>query len=593
MTPTGNLNFDLKIFDAQTNDEYVDDTYQIPRNSSMLVKRTQAGEGAASRYLTGVAYLPRGVRSAAGVAGLTPFASSIQQSNIVTSSLPPPTFSNVSSSTYSVPGFNSAPVAMPNIVPFQQPPLPGLVQPPQQTISGDTESDQIKAMFDQTGMHWERQAAQLTFVAGRGGHNNSYRARFAPQTQPAPAPPLPPNADGTLAAPVAPVDSSGTYVPSSMGQNRIPPANYVCFRCGVKGHWKQFCPELNNKDFDNFRFKRTTGIPRSFLRTIPGDEGGNAGSMVPGSSTSHMINPDGEKVVAQLNATPFERWTKQSAQPSGVIDDDILHSIACDFQQEWEADENRDVQKPWISAQLACSLCTGLAREAVRQPCCQKVFCDVCLRESLQLSISAQVAQAQASNNVMGIRIECPGCAQVTDLDRSAMDKPVRALVDQQLKRVNQEVRRRKNQEAADAEKALNEANEVPSIENTIISDVVKPDADHHSNEDVHSVSESRRHDDHRQDKDRSPTQSRGGHSDRRRSLSPTSRRRRRSRESKRRSRDPSRESKRRSRDHSRDAGHRSSRDDGYSRSDKYKSSRDRSRDRRRSRSRDRRSSRR
>ena len=26
------------------------------------------------------------------------------------------------------------------------------------------------------------------------------------------------------------------------GHIRIPPPNYVCFRCGQRGHWLRFCP---------------------------------------------------------------------------------------------------------------------------------------------------------------------------------------------------------------------------------------------------------------------------------------------------------------------------------------------------------------
>jgi hypothetical protein len=48
--------------------EFRDDTYQIPRNSSVVVRRVPAPEGTATRYLTGLAHLPRGVTNAGAAA---------------------------------------------------------------------------------------------------------------------------------------------------------------------------------------------------------------------------------------------------------------------------------------------------------------------------------------------------------------------------------------------------------------------------------------------------------------------------------------------------------------------------------------------
>ena len=54
------------------------------------------------------------------------------------------------------------------------------------------------------------------------------------------------------------------------------------------GHWIQDCPTNKDKEWDNKpRLKRTTGIPRSFLKTVE-----QAGDGV-------MITPEGRLVVAQ------------------------------------------------------------------------------------------------------------------------------------------------------------------------------------------------------------------------------------------------------------------------------------------------------
>lgn len=77
------VDFDLAIQDAQSTEgsccwrrrladdfcsDYDDDNYQIPRNSSVLVRRIPVGRSGSSaqRYLTSVAHLPRGMQVALG-----------------------------------------------------------------------------------------------------------------------------------------------------------------------------------------------------------------------------------------------------------------------------------------------------------------------------------------------------------------------------------------------------------------------------------------------------------------------------------------------------------------------------------------------
>jgi protein MPE1 len=74
---------------------------------------------------------------------------------------------------------------------------------------------------------------------------------------------------------------------------RTPPPGYVCFRCGDKGHYISHCPTIGNSEFDNRpRIKRTTGIPKMFLKTVEDKSQVNGGL---------MITQDGEFVVAQPN----------------------------------------------------------------------------------------------------------------------------------------------------------------------------------------------------------------------------------------------------------------------------------------------------
>ena len=67
----------------------------------------------------------------------------------------------------------------------------------------------------------------------------------------------------------------------------------MCYRCGKKGHWIQDCPTNSDREFDNKpRIKRTTGIPRSFLKTVDNPDNGPGRAGV-------MVTPEGGYVVAQ------------------------------------------------------------------------------------------------------------------------------------------------------------------------------------------------------------------------------------------------------------------------------------------------------
>ncbi|KAJ1894458.1 Retinoblastoma-binding protein, partial [Kickxella alabastrina] len=75
-----------------------------------------------------------------------------------------------------------------------------------------------------------------------------------------------------------------------------PPPGYVCYRCGMQGHWIYSCPSIGQANdgtgrSSGHRIKRTTGIPKSFLQKVDNiNEVGNA-----------LVTSDGTLVVATAN----------------------------------------------------------------------------------------------------------------------------------------------------------------------------------------------------------------------------------------------------------------------------------------------------
>jgi hypothetical protein len=190
---------------------------------------------------------------------------------------------------------------------------------------------------------------------------------------------------------------------------------------------------------------------------VPTEVGPGAGS------ASHLINPEGDIVVAQLNDAAFNKWAKKSSQLAGSLDDTALFSAAFDLQSEWEQQNGINSSgskiEPWIPSNLRCHICKGLARTAVRLPCCKTLFCDDCLRASLQNQVNESTPSQ--TNGISSSMMKCPQCDASTDLDKMVVDKPSRALVDQQIRRIGEELKRRQvgvtNEELSSSDEAVPE----------------------------------------------------------------------------------------------------------------------------------------
>lgn len=91
----------------------------------------------------------------------------------------------------------------------------------------------------------------------------------------------------------------------------LPPPGYMCYRCGGKDHWIKNCPTNTDPNFEGKKIKRTTGIPKSYLKTISkeqlestiesGKDGitkNEDGDLVDNKGNTYMITEEGEYVVA-------------------------------------------------------------------------------------------------------------------------------------------------------------------------------------------------------------------------------------------------------------------------------------------------------
>jgi len=323
--------FDLSVYNAQTGEEYVDDLATIPRNTSIIVRRVppeRPGKGNAQKYLS--ASGPSTHIIGRRVANTSKSAPSITKNKIITT--------NKTSQ--------------------------GGVKT-EETLEGLTEEERINAMFQKSNEHWKQlqdQMANAKSVPFRphflSNHANS--GSNTKQTNPA----------------------------ASAVPQKIPNPTYVCFRCGQKGHFINNCPTIGDKEYDRPKLKRTTGIPKCFLKAVDTKQATEGGV---------MVTQNGDLVVVQPNE---QEWKKMTSKVGTVFNEDIYNTVP-------------------VPDNLRCPLCQKLFKDAVSIPCCGKSYCDECIRNYL----------LKETENKM----KCPNCQQEQSPDNLVPNKKIRQAVEHHL----------------------------------------------------------------------------------------------------------------------------------------------------------------
>ncbi|EIN06104.1 DWNN-domain-containing protein [Punctularia strigosozonata HHB-11173 SS5] len=347
---------DIAVSDASTGQELKDDAHVVARSSSVIVRRVPAprnGRGGAARYLAGLA--PAGGADA----GSKPGAPA------------PMPWQNRGSMSKRFDGKEDHP-------PVQK-------QAPAPVVNNVTDSDEaaaMAAMFQAQTASWEETQEKMSQLVSRP----SWRPVFATYIH------RNPRGGG-------PSERGGR---NSFNQRHQPdrplPPSYVCYRCGQKGHWIQDCPTNNDKDYDHRpRIKRTTGIPRSFLKTV---ENPNDGQHTQGV----MVTPEGGYVVAQPD---IASWQKQVAKPKALTEAEIRERTPTD-------------------PAVTCSIDNKLFKDAVKTPCCGTTFCEECIQTHL-----------------LERDFICPSCGKkIQSLDKLIPDKPTRTKVGEYIHKAIEDSKR-------------------------------------------------------------------------------------------------------------------------------------------------------
>ncbi|CAM6098735.1 unnamed protein product [Calypogeia fissa] len=197
--------FDLLITNAQTGEEYTDDAFLVPKNTSVIIKRVPATR---AKPILRVDDQPKSLASEQIGTEFTRGSDT---------AVPPQPLADVTDD--SMDDFGVDLYAIPE---------------PQPTKIDFDEDSRFTAVVNKTAADWQRQTQEA--YAGGGGRGF-----------------------GRLAY--------GRGAARGRGYGRaIPPQGYVCHRCSQPGHFIQHCPTNGDPSYDMRRVKLPVGIPKTRLK---------------------------------------------------------------------------------------------------------------------------------------------------------------------------------------------------------------------------------------------------------------------------------------------------------------------------------------
>ncbi|KAJ0393312.1 hypothetical protein P43SY_009980 [Pythium insidiosum] len=253
------LDFDLVITDAQNGKVYDDENMQLPRNTSVTVKRIPSQQ-------PGGGLLARMKAEAAAAAA----AASVSAAAIASPVLP----------VGVAPVIPSAPLTV--------------VADPTKAVDASggaqTMEDELAALQSIHEQAEDMRGSRLgnkTWTASGGSNSDRVTNYYVGAQQGGGAPGGGPGRGGGF------YGGRGGRGPGGMGAGGFqgpggdmmggrggrgmmgyhtmtgkPPPNYVCFRCGTPGHFIQNCPTNGDPEYDQHRVKKKTGIPKSFMKAV-------------------------------------------------------------------------------------------------------------------------------------------------------------------------------------------------------------------------------------------------------------------------------------------------------------------------------------
>ncbi|KAI5959374.1 MPE1 [Candida pseudojiufengensis] len=196
-----------------------------------------------------------------------------------------------------------------------------------------------------------------------------------------------------------------TSTTSGTNQNDVPPPGYICYRCGKKDHWIKNCPTNNDPNFEGKKIMRTTGIPKSYLKTISREEveknstkfsTNDDGDIIDNEGNAILITEEGEYAIAMADS---KTWTNYQTK---------LQNAAMKSKQEYDSrlvSLVKKYNKPEFIDVLSTNYEKVLQPPIYMTPCCQD-------NSSLKNLKNFNYNQTEIENTLIENDFHCPNCGK-------------------------------------------------------------------------------------------------------------------------------------------------------------------------------------
>lgn len=192
------------------------------------------------------------------------------------------------------------------------------------------------------------------------------------------------------------------------GAEDLPPPGYVCYRCGSKLHWIKNCPTNSDPNFEGKKIKKTTGIPKSYMKTISketveyrlqnpeSNESGikttDSGDLVDDQGNTYKITEDGNYVMTFADSKTWALF--QEKQQSAAL------QAQKSFEQELAAKATAAEKLTFINP-LALDL------RVLKLPICKTPCCDTPQKMQNIYYNRPELEQTLIDND-----FHCPNCGK-------------------------------------------------------------------------------------------------------------------------------------------------------------------------------------
>ncbi|KAF3985566.1 hypothetical protein FT663_05231 [Candidozyma haemuli var. vulneris] len=149
--------------------------------------------------------------------------------------------------------------------------------------------------------------------------------------------------------------STHKVVHGKPGTEDLPPPGYVCYRCGGKDHWIKNCPTNTDPTFEGKKIKRTTGIPRSYVKSLskeaveyrlanPEDNGNSIrtnenGDLVDEEGNTYQVTEAGDYVMTLADSKTWtlyqERQQSAESKARKEFEQNLVNQIRSDERFEF------------------------------------------------------------------------------------------------------------------------------------------------------------------------------------------------------------------------------------------------------------------